>query len=108
VLRTAGGDGSVGFVIDGIGAGERSGNSVSAAGDVNGDGIADLIIGADFNGFAGGVGQAYVVFGRAQPFPPTFPLSNLLPDNGGDGTRGFVLDGTGTPAIALGASVSGG
>jgi FG-GAP repeat len=35
-----------GFRIDGIAAGDYSGLSVSSAGDVNGDGIDDLIIGA--------------------------------------------------------------
>ena len=40
-------DGSNGFVLNGIDAGDSSGVSVSSAGDVNGDGIDDLIIGAD-------------------------------------------------------------
>jgi hypothetical protein len=35
-----------GFVINGEAAGDRSGWSVSSAGDVNGDGLDDLIIGA--------------------------------------------------------------
>jgi len=48
-----------------IDAGDRSGVSVSSAGDVNGDGIDALIIGAysadpGGNGFAG---ESYVVFG---------------------------------------------
>ena len=39
-------DGTNGFVINGIDAFDQSGISVSAAGDVNGDGIDDIIIGA--------------------------------------------------------------
>ena len=39
-------DGNNGFVINGIDANDRSGRSVSAAGDINGDGLDDLIIGA--------------------------------------------------------------
>ncbi len=39
-------DGSNGFVLNGIDADDRSGVSVSGAGDINGDGIDDLIIGA--------------------------------------------------------------
>ena len=35
-----------GFVINGAGAGDTSGISVSGAGDINGDGLDDLIIGA--------------------------------------------------------------
>ena len=37
---------SGGFVINGVSGGDQSGSSVSSAGDVNGDGFDDLIIGA--------------------------------------------------------------
>ena len=53
-----------GFVLDGEAAGDNSGRSVSGTGDVNGDGMDDLIIGAygaDPNG--GYSGRSYVVFG---------------------------------------------
>jgi hypothetical protein len=36
----------LGFVIIGESAGDYSGHSVSSAGDVNGDGLDDLIVGA--------------------------------------------------------------
>jgi hypothetical protein len=39
-------NGSNGFAINGIAAYDISGSSVSSAGDVNGDGFDDLIIGA--------------------------------------------------------------
>ena len=39
-------DGTNGFRLDGEAAGDLSGYSVSSAGDVNGDGYDDLIIGA--------------------------------------------------------------
>ena len=39
-------DGSNGFRLDGIDAYDRSGSSVAGAGDVNGDGFDDLIVGA--------------------------------------------------------------
>ena len=50
---------SGGFIITGVSPGDRGGNSVSAAGDVNGDGLADLIVGAS------GIDSSYVVFGKA-------------------------------------------
>ena len=39
-------DGITGFKLSGAAAGDRSGHSVASAGDVNGDGFADLIVGA--------------------------------------------------------------
>jgi len=54
-----------GAPLVGIDADEQSGVSVSGAGDVNGDGFADLIVGADSADIVGlnQVGRAYVVFG---------------------------------------------
>ncbi len=55
-----------GFRITGEARGDGFGRSVAAAGDVNGDGLADLLIGADGNDAgARDAGAAYVVFGKA-------------------------------------------
>ena len=57
--------GANGFRITGGAAGDSAGLSVSAAGDVNGDGIDDLIVGAssaDVNG--SNSGAAYVIYGK--------------------------------------------
>jgi len=97
-----GGDGSKGFVIRGIDVNDMAGRAVSVAGDVNGDGIADVLIGAPRRDVRDVVqaGEAYVVFGRdtAQSgnFPPVIPLATLLPGAGGDGSQGFVLAGIDT------------
>jgi hypothetical protein len=56
--------GTGGFVINGEAASDYSGFSVASAGDVNGDGLADLIVGAIANDAAGAdAGRSYVVFG---------------------------------------------
>ena len=98
LLPAAGGDGTEGFVLKGIDADDASGVSVSGAGDINGDGVDDLIIGAQFsdaNG-ANGAGESYVVFGRTTGFPAAFQLRSLFPEAGGNGTEGFVLKGINT------------
>jgi hypothetical protein len=81
-------NGSNGFRLDGEAASDLSGESVSSAGDVNGDGFDDVIIGALFadpNGASSG--SSYVVFGRASGFSATMDLSSL------NGSNGFRLDG---------------
>ena len=54
-----------GFVIQGAAAGDAAGSSVSAAGDINGDGFDDILVGAFGNDDGGDTaGKAYVIFGR--------------------------------------------
>ena len=57
-------DGSNGSVVHGISEGDRAGRSVSGAGDVNGDGFEDLIIGAPAAGNQY-EGASYIVFGSS-------------------------------------------
>jgi hypothetical protein len=79
-------DGNNGFRLDGVASEDYSGAAVSGVGDINGDGIDDLIIGA--YGAGGFSGRSYVVFGRsAGGFTSTINLSAL------DGGNGFRLDG---------------
>src|SRR4051795_4502497 len=63
------------------------GGAVAPAGDVNGDGNADVLIAAPDAGRNGrrGSGSAYVVFGKPS-FAPRMPLDPL-------GGRGFRIDG---------------
>src|SRR4029453_2599424 len=80
-------DGTNGFRLVGIDAFDVTGKSVSSAGDVNGDGFADLIVGAPYAG-ATVEGESYVVFGKASwAGTPSLDLANL------DGTNGFRLTG---------------
>jgi hypothetical protein len=77
-------DGTNGFRLDGTFSVDLAGGAVAAAGDVNGDGFEDILIGAYG---AGGVGFTYVVFGHAGSYPSAMSLSAL------NGTNGFRLDG---------------
>jgi hypothetical protein len=79
-------NGTTGFKISGA-SGNEIGRSVSAAGDVNGDGYADLLVSADGFGGIGGGGGAYVLFGHAGSFAAT-PQTSAI-----NGTNGFLLDG---------------
>jgi hypothetical protein len=79
-------NGRNGFRIDGASADDASGSSVSSAGDINGDGFSDLIIGA-INAGAGKSGASYVVFGKKTGFTSSVSLANL------DGKTGFKLTG---------------
>jgi hypothetical protein len=83
-------NGADGFQLDGVSANDYSGYSVSAAGDINGDGIGDILIGAYGTSPGAGiynVGQTYVIFGKASAWTTPISLSTL------NGTSGFRLDG---------------
>ena len=94
-------NGNGGFVLNGASAGDWAGNRVDSAGDVNGDGLDDFIIGArqvDTNGADSGA--AYVVFGRKDG--GNVELSDIEA-----GIGGFVLNGLSAGDLA-GTSVHGG
>ncbi|MEM0983500.1 MAG: integrin alpha [Planctomycetota bacterium] len=89
-------DGSNGFEIRSIQAVDEFAVSVGSGGDVNGDGIDDLIIGSPRA--EGGVlnqsaGNAYVLYGRDTGFEPRIDVVDLLAEQGGDGSAGFVITG---------------
>lgn len=97
------GSSSTGFVATGlVNEQARTGSSVGGGGDVNGDGIDDLVIGAPGDGYGYGTaaGRAYVVFGKTNlGTGGTLDLESL------SGTSGFVLNGGDAYDVA-GTSVS--
>ncbi|RKZ48757.1 MAG: hypothetical protein DRQ58_03695, partial [Gammaproteobacteria bacterium] len=99
----AAGDGSTGFVINGIDVKDNSARSIDA-GDFNGDGYTDILIGANRadpnDSFTSG--ESYVVFGHAGSFDAELNLADLAT---GDGSTGFVLNGVNNNDIS-GTSVA--
>jgi Ca2+-binding RTX toxin-like protein len=62
-------DGLTEIIIDGVKAGDRAGSAVDMVDDLNGDGLAEILVGApgtDRSGVAD-AGAAFVVWGRASP-----------------------------------------
>ena len=91
-------DGSNGFTLAGVSAGNYTGHTVAAAGDVNGDGLDDALISAYLENSAAGV--AYVLFGTTNGFGANFDLSTF------DGINGFVING-GDAGDRAGMSIEG-
>ena len=92
-----------GFTVNGAATLDFSGNTVSGAGDVNGDGFDDVIVAAyqaDPNG--PNSGASYVIFGK-DDWSGTAVLDLLTPL---DGTDGFTINGAATYDFS-GKSVSG-
>lgn len=98
-----------GFRIDG-GPSEDGACRVAAAGDVNGDGFDDVLVGASLADNSGGTdsGTVYVVFGNGRPEP----VSLVDFDENRQGSQGFRIDGSGSLSlvgsyIAPGGDISG-
>src|SRR5690349_16260281 len=88
-------DGTTGFKLSGEAAGDLSGVSVASAGGANGDGFADVIVGAHRASPHGAYsGASYVVLGQASGFAANIDLSSL------DGTTGFKLSGAAAYALS--------
>jgi hypothetical protein len=85
-LELSGLDGATGFRVDGVEVGDYAGWTIASAGDMNGDGYADLVVGARHADLPGtqNAGAAFVVFGSASGFGSSLDLSAL---NGANGFR---------------------
>lgn len=72
-------DGSQGFRLRHAATRSLTGFSLSPAGDVNGDGISDVLIGApdDHLGRNAARGLAYVKFGSSEPLPRLYSLAEM-------------------------------
>ena len=109
-----------GVIFLGEVADEGAGGAVATAGDVDGDGFSDLLIGAyghDDAGAGGDAGAAYLVFGDSVPGPTGGTTSKSLADadhvlvgeSANDNAGGSVstagdVDGDGYDDILVGAS----
>jgi Ca2+-binding RTX toxin-like protein len=91
-------NGTSGFRIPGVTADGRVGSQVASAGDVNGDGFDDLVVGADATSSTP-FGESYVIFGKASGYTANFDLTTI------NGSNGFRLASAVT-ANPLGSSVS--
>ena len=81
-------NGANGFQLTGERRYDNSGSSAASAGDVNGDGFADVVIGASYADSGGPQsGTSYLVFGKRGRFPADVALSTL------NGENGFQLNG---------------
>ncbi|MBU0676853.1 MAG: FG-GAP repeat protein [Verrucomicrobia bacterium] len=83
-IDVSGINGTNGFAIEGPAAGNRLGNAVSLSGDINGDGLADVLIGAE--NAAAETGKVFIIFGTTNALI-SLDVSAL------DGTNGVVVVG---------------
>ena len=93
-------NGVSGFKIDGENIYDDSGRSVNDAGDVNGDGYDDFIVGACGYPSGNRLGRSYVIFGSSDVGNGGMLLLSDL-----DGINGFKLDGENNGDLS-GCSVS--
>ena len=111
-------DGSDGFVLKGVDDRDNAGRSVSSAGDTNGDGLDDLMVGVPGRGtgqYSGGYyrccpGAAYVVYGRDVSGGPGFPAERGLeafPRSEGFAIRGSDVQGDAGFAVSTAGDVNG-
>ncbi len=93
-----------GFKISGVAAVDFAGDKVTGGGDVNGDGFDDVVIGAiNATTTSANSGAVYVVFGGATS--TNVDLATLSTAGGGDGSKGFQIDGT-SHSMTFGSSIA--
>ncbi len=80
-------DGTNGFVFIGADNYDQSALSLDSAGDINNDGINDIIIGARAARPTNKFGKCYIIYGSSTSFPALIKGSDL------NGTNGFIIKG---------------
>jgi len=88
-----------GFVIDGAAEYERAKPAPGPAGDINGDGLNDVVLGGSFYP-SSTPGRVYVVFGKANPAP--VDLANVIV-----GAGGYAVESDSPVPVEFGGTVDG-
>ncbi len=100
-------DGSPDVVLPGEAANDWFGNSVAGAGDVNGDGYADVVVGAPYNDRGGSAAGAAYVFYGGPPLdngPDVILVGEMHDDQFGWSVAGAGdVDGDGRSDVLVGA-----
>ncbi|MFK7956213.1 MAG: integrin alpha [Lysobacterales bacterium] len=105
LLPANGGNGSQGFVLTGE-AGQRLGDALASAGDINGDGVDDFVVGAKSDNEAGTeAGAVYVVYGRSQGFPASIGVADLVSSGQGMKLLGQAASDKVGDRLALGGDI---
>ncbi|MEE9392748.1 MAG: VCBS repeat-containing protein [Planctomycetota bacterium] len=108
VVVLSGADGSFIFQMFGTQADERMGFSVAGAGDVDNDGVDDIVAGAPFYDVFGETnnGRVRVISGATQSFLYSVASPNSFDQMGYDVAGNFDYDGNGFSDIAVGAPLA--
>lgn len=95
--------GTNGITIFGANANDNSGRAVSSAGDVNGDGFDDLLIGAEGGDAAGNTksaaGESYVLFGGDFSSAVTHPGTSVGETLTGNASANVMIGGRGNDVL---------
>jgi hypothetical protein len=87
-------DGTNGFIVKGIAEDERRGAVVKGLGDVNNDGIDDIVIGSEGS-------KHIILYGKKSSYPASITVNEI------NGTNGFIIDQSGINEITGAGDVNG-